>query len=483
MSTGGGLGAILGGMQVDPTRLRRGLGDALMGIGAIGLGQDPFSVMQAQKQGRREEERTQIEDQRYAKQEERQGKLDARDDEKWRITKQGIEQDQAQRAQAQKIMLAFAGTPSMFGKEVGETIQNLQAMGSLQPSMGPGAGQGIAGAMGAQPQQGGMAGILQNPNITDSERAGLVQLAQLGVDPEVFMGEVQKAVMSGPDDAKAPTTQGGLQYVDGQWQPIPGYEDMQGRIAARSRAPEKPDKPTENERQIQALVSRGFSQAEAEDIAFGVVRLTQPDDFGTVYMVNIATGESKPVGGGANAAAVGGQSPVPEAAAGPATPPIAQDVSNATGIGSNVEHIINSTIGQAVPGSVFPETADARQRVALFEKTAQEGLVNNPRFPVAEQERVRAMIPTAGAWLEDPDDAVRKVENLRVYLEQKRGAIENSLQNARITSESRGALTDQMAAIDRVLNMMGGTGGGQAQPQQQGGGQNWIFKDGKLVPE
>jgi hypothetical protein len=61
----GGLSAILGGVQVDPTRLRRGLGDALMGIGAIGLGQDPFAVMQAQRQGRREEERTQIEDQRY----------------------------------------------------------------------------------------------------------------------------------------------------------------------------------------------------------------------------------------------------------------------------------------------------------------------------------------------------------------------------------------------------------------------------------
>jgi hypothetical protein len=329
-----------------------------------------------------------------------------------------------------------------------------------------------------------MASILQNPNSDETEMAGLRGLAGTG-DRDAFWSQYQNAVMSGPEDAKAPTTQGGLQYVDGQWQPIPGYEDMQGRIAARSRAPEKPDKPTENERQIQALVSRGFSQAEAEDIAYGVVRLTQPDDFGTVYMVNIATGESKPVGGGANAAAVGGgQSPIPEAAAGPATPPIAQDVSNATGIGSNVEHIINSTIGQAVPGSIFPETADARQRVALFEKTAQEGLVNNPRFPVAEQERVRAMIPTAGAWLEDPDDAVRKVENLRVYLEQKRGAIENSLQNARITSESRGMLTDQMAAIDRVLNMMGGTGEGQEQPQQQGGGgQNWIFKDGKLVPE
>jgi hypothetical protein len=234
----GGLGSILGGFfdfgypgtpginpngggqapqqqQQPGQKLRRGLGDALMSLGAIGLGQDPFAVMQQQKQGRAEEEQRRLEQERTAKQDERQGRIDARDDEKWALEKDKLERDKVQRAQTLKLMAAFAGTPSMFGKEMGETMQNLQAMDMARGGMGApgGAGPGLSGAMGGgQPQQGGLAELMQQyPNLDQTEAAGLTSLAQSGATPEAWDAEFQKAVMSGPDNQDPYSSLGKLQ--------------------------------------------------------------------------------------------------------------------------------------------------------------------------------------------------------------------------------------------------------------------------------
>lgn len=256
--------------------LRHGIGDALMGLGAIGLGQDPFQVMQAQKQARADAQQRELEGQQLEKENQRADQEWGMKQEEFGLKQQEAQQKVQQREAAQKIMLAFAGTPSMFGKEVGETMQNLQALGGatpqpepLPPMAGgggtqgynagllssfaptspqisapvvggqpqqplqnavPPAPQGLAGAIGAQPppQQGGMGGILgNNPNITESERAGLMQLAQMG-DPDVFMSELQKAAMSGPEEAAAPKT-----ALDGMmvWNPQTGqYEVNQSAV-------------------------------------------------------------------------------------------------------------------------------------------------------------------------------------------------------------------------------------------------------------
>jgi hypothetical protein len=108
-------------------------------------------------------------------------------------------------------------------------------MESLQPSMGPGAGQGLAGAMGAQSQQGGIADILkQYPNIDQTEAAGLTGLAQMG-DPDVFMSELQKAAMSGPEKPENVEIEDGYILTPEGPQPIEGWEERKARIAAAGR--------------------------------------------------------------------------------------------------------------------------------------------------------------------------------------------------------------------------------------------------------
>jgi hypothetical protein len=204
MSTGGGLGAILGGMQVDPTRLRRGLGDALMGIGAIGLGQDPFSVMQAQKQGRREEERTQIEDQRY--------------DQEWGMKQEqfGLQKDKLllekeqmaenherqKRAEQQGMVIAAA----LFPKEAAAVAQTAQMM--------QGGGQGLAPAMGApQPPQQGLGGMMAMPqglpqNITPEEYQVLSTMQN---DPAMLAEKYREFLLSPAEGQDPYSTIGKLQ--------------------------------------------------------------------------------------------------------------------------------------------------------------------------------------------------------------------------------------------------------------------------------
>ncbi len=230
---------------------------------------------------------------------------------------------------------------------------------------------------------------------------------------------------------------------------------------------------TENERQIAALVARGFSQADAEDIAFGVVTITQPDVYGNVYSVNKAEGTSKliagPNMGGRNSVpgAEGGQTGAapPPPAAGPQGPSLAEDVGQSTGVVSNMADLANNTVGQLMPGTPFPEIAGSRQRVQMFRQSAMEALVNNPRFPVEEQKRVLQMLGAEGAWLQDPDVARQNIGTLRNYLGQKKAAITQSLNSgAPLTMEARGQLTDQLAAIDRVTAQMG-----EPAPQETGG--------------
>jgi hypothetical protein len=144
MSTGGGLGAILGGMQVDPTRLRRGLGDALMSLGAIGLGQDPFSVMQAQKQGRADEEQRTLENKRYDDESAfKKQQFGLRQQQEERLLRQQLmhqqeDQERRQAASEQGKVVAAA----LFPKEAAAVAQTAQMMQQAQAPQ-----QGLAGMM------------------------------------------------------------------------------------------------------------------------------------------------------------------------------------------------------------------------------------------------------------------------------------------------------------------------------------------------
>jgi hypothetical protein len=238
------------------TRLRHSLADALMAMGAIGLGQDPFRVMMAM-QDRRDKAH------QYQAEQERQAKIDARSDEEFGLRKKRYEfelsEAERRRGLEERRLNAMGdvaeglfgpstpvGSPVPLATNPFRTMTNPGMAGMMSP--GAVQGRGLAAAMSpngtapAAPQQ-GIGGILAQGNpyaqmreaIDPSERV-LLELAQRSGDPDLFFQNLASAVAA-PD---APKIQGGMQWTrEGGWEVIPGYAEQQRSIYAGMRSPQE----------------------------------------------------------------------------------------------------------------------------------------------------------------------------------------------------------------------------------------------------
>lgn len=189
----------------------------------------------------------------------------------------------------------------------------------------------------------------------------------------------------------------------------------------------QPPDQTEFDRRVDELVERGFPTDAAQDIAAGRVKVTSPDQFGNVSTVNTATNTVRPVGnirGGA-------VSTITEEERGRLTDQNAS-IDRVLGLSEGLEESARMAAGPG--GSMLqafnvmagflgsdapipaPQTAEARQAIRLFNQTAKTAIVNNPRFPVAEQEVVSRMLPNESAFLANPSVEANKVLQLRDYL-------------------------------------------------------------------
>lgn len=189
---------------------------------------------------------------------------------------------------------------------------------------------------------------------------------------------------------------------------------------------EPPDQ-TEFDRRVAMYEARGFPRDAAQDLAAGKIQLTSPDQFGNVSTVNLATGTMRPVGNISG----GAVTTVTEEERGRLTDQNAaidrvlglsegleESARVATGPGGSLRQAFNvlaGFIGSDAPVPA-PETAEARQAIRLFNQTAKTAIVNNPRFPVAEQEVVSRMLPDESAFLANPSVEGNKVLQLRDYL-------------------------------------------------------------------
>lgn len=238
--------------------------------------------------------------------------------------------------------------------------------------------------------------------------------------------------------------------------------------ATRQPLYQAPRRETQRDQDVSALRSRGFSQTEAEDIAAGRVKVTPPDQFGNVYLVNTATGERRVAGGGQPQ---GGQ-PGPQRQAAPSIgasrPNMAEATREGTGpwrrIGSAMDAVFGGLIGR---GSLFPETAENKATIRSFNQLAKSALVNNPRFPVAEQQIVAQMLPDPDALFTNPENEVQKLETLRQTLNDVLAINQEAISSGQITQEEVGLLANKNAEIRRVLALMGGQVN-RTQPQQRG---------------
>lgn len=151
-------------------------------------------------------------------------------------------------------------------------------------------------------------------------------------------------------------------------------------------------KPTADEERTQQLINTGLSRAEANRIVSGRdVVITDPVA-GRTSLLDVATAETtaaQPSEAGAPAADI-----VP--IEGKKT--LWQQSEQATGVGATVKRGLTDVVGQ-VPGAVgraaqFPETVDAQTNVDLFQRNIIQAMSLNDRYPVFEQQRLMALLPT-----------------------------------------------------------------------------------------
>ena len=212
---------------------------------------------------------------------------------------------------------------------------------------------------------------------------------------------------------------------------------------------------TERMRKIQGLVDRGLSPNDASDLVEGRVSMTTPNSLGEVFLVNKTDGTKKKVVGASQAQDIG-QAPVEQR-----TGPLMVDAAReGTGPMSALQQGISNLFGFLAEGQLFKENTASRQRLNLFNKEAAISLVQNPRFPVAEQAYVKSLLPSTEQIFKDPDDAVSNLVELKNHLESRIEANSRSISSGQITDKRRGELADQNDAMNRTLQLMGDTSPG-----------------------
>jgi len=78
----------------------------------------------------------------------------------------------------------------------------------------------------------------------------------------------------------------------------------------------------------------------------------------------------------------------------------------------------------------FPQTQANRNKLRNFNQLAKIVLVNNPKFPVAEQEIVSKMLANPDEFWNNPDNEANKYRELRTTLSLVRGFTANAIKDA-----------------------------------------------------
>ena len=232
----------------------------------------------------------------------------------------------------------------------------------------------------------------------------------------------------------------------------------------------KPDKETERELRKRELVDRGHSPEMAQDLASGDVKIMGPDNFGNFWSINLVTNSRRKVGEVDKKIItdlMGDQEGANQDETDAVTKPIADnkapgtertleaDIQSGTGPFAKIQTGISNVFGPLSDRQAFFEdTTTAKQRIRTFNQTLKTALVNNPRFPVAEQEIVAKALPDVEAFFKDPDTAVADAKQLRKTLEDFKTSKNKELKSKNITSERRGELADQVSRLDEALSLM-----------------------------
>ena len=311
-------------------------------------------------------------------------------------------------AQQQKFVNALA----LADPNAAVTFQNQFAQRSAEDQK---QGRELAQTLGA---------VFAGVNDQASYDRALQQLPQLGIDPAGRLPPIFDAGVVGQINNTAqrlnPTAGFSLS---------PGQTRFNAQSQPVASVPATPPRPTQRQADVAALVERGFSPQQAEDIAAGRIRVATDPVTGETQLVNVATAATQPLGAPSSAPTnapvltatergrLFNQNASIERVLG-LSEGMAESAAAATGPRGNLGALVNSIAGFAGSNAPIPadQIAAARQDIRLFNQIAKSAIVNNPRFPVAEQRIVQEMLPDPNTFFTNPSVEFNNVVQLQEFL-------------------------------------------------------------------
>lgn len=196
------------------------------------------------------------------------------------------------------------------------------------------------------------------------------------------------------------------------------------QATATGKAAGTPPKLTVRDQKIADLIQNhpGISRAQATNVVDGVVELSSDPITAAPVLVNKATGQVDHLVTGATTLLpkkvqidlLDRNSSIARVLS--LMDGLEVSAELGTGAVSNFKAFVDATAGQFVEGVIFPDNAGARQRLREFGQAAKTAIVNNPKFPIAEQKMVEKLLPTPEAFFENPDVAVQNLFSLQQFL-------------------------------------------------------------------
>jgi hypothetical protein len=131
---------------------------------------------------------------------------------------------------------------------------------------------------------------------------------------------------------------------------------------------------------------------------------------------------------------------------------------NGTGTFAKFQVFLDNVFaGALLPGDMFQETQADRQFLETVVILGRSALVLNPRFPVAEMERVQGLFPDTEALFVNPETQANKLIELKqAVVDQKKRNLNELYNNTMLDTKGMQDIVSNNSEIDRLLTLLTG---------------------------
>ena len=253
-------------------------------------------------------------------------------------------------------------------------------------------------------------------------------------------------------------------------------------------APERTQDPARDRRITDIMTTFGVDRATALGVVDGVLRFDADPVTGQPRVSNMFTNQSRPLNMIPAPAAAAPAAAAPAAAAPAAAAPAAAERPRqtlyemagtpfTTGAFPAGAAAAQSVLGQVGANVVSPEFTERRQAFGNAQGELIRSLAINPRFPVAEMERIRREINIEPGVLTDPQTLQARMRSIDSSLRTRLANEERAATDTSLPVETRRNAATAANDIRNFLNVLGAPQGGAPARPAAGGAQRPSAQD------